>query len=303
MSGRCIGRVGAAAAVVLAGSVLAQESAAGQATAAAPGTAAPNAASPAAMEPTVQSGLQAAVTPYFWALSMSGDAAVRGVDTNVNVDFGDLLSHADKLYGFMGAVDLTSNRWVFQINGAYAHVGEEDAAGHAGAVSTSTDLDTNAAWLELAAGYRLIDSKGSGGSTGFTLDGLVGGRYTYIDVDADVTASANVTLPDGTVLTANVSKSLSTQQDWVEPFVGLRGVVELSDRWTLNLRGDVGGFGVDGSDFSWQAVAAMGYKFHMGNTAASFVFGYRALGQDYQNGGFEWEVVAHGPMIGMQMRF
>jgi len=187
------------------------------------------------------------------------------------------------------------------------HVGVNDLTSHIGpngGVTASTDFDTTLTWLELVGGYRLVDTPigESGSGRTFTLDGLVGGRYTYITTRNEVTASAQVTLPDGTVLMPSVQRRLGQDESWIDPIVGARASVDLSEHWALSARADVGGFGV-GSEFAWQAFAAVGYRFKMGRIDATAFLGYRALSEDYSNGDFRWDVVTHGPVLGLQMSF
>jgi hypothetical protein len=69
---------------------------------------------------------------------------------------------------------------------------------------------------------------------------------------------------------------------------------------------DVGGFGV-GSDFAWSALGLFGWRFALLGQDAAALWGYRALGQDYSTGSgrqrFEWDVIMHGPAIGLTVRF
>jgi len=264
----------------------------------------PSAPVPTSTVTTEDGKLSVSVTPYFWALSVSGDATIRGVQNEVDGDFSALLENADRLYGFMGALDVRYERFVFQFNAAWAHVGESEVLGSVGAVTTEADLDSNMTWLELATGYRLIDEPlGEEGSTRrFTLDGLVGGRYTNMNADIDVTATAQVTLPGGEVLEQDVERGLDGSKDWFEPFIGARASLDISERWTLAFRGDIGGFGAE-SDFAWQTLLAMGYRFELGRMNATAFLGYRALGQDYSEGDFAWDAVAHGPMLGLRLDF
>ena len=68
-------------------------------------------------------------------------------------------------------------------------------------------------------------------------------------------------------------------------------------------RADVGGFGV-GSDFAWQAVARIDWKF---SEKVSATFGYRALDADYEDGEgssrFLYDVLTTGPVAGMTFSF
>jgi len=64
--------------------------------------------------------LKFAVTPYFWATSLSGNVTSRGVTSNLDVDFTDIVNDADNIYAVMAAVDLQYGRFVVQFNGTYA---------------------------------------------------------------------------------------------------------------------------------------------------------------------------------------
>jgi hypothetical protein len=61
----------------------------------------------------------------------------------------------------------------------------------------------------------------------------------------------------------------------------------------------VGGFGVS-SDIDWDLFGGVGYQF---NDTFSFVAGYRAVGVDYQDGDFLFDVIQQGPILGGVFRF
>ena len=73
------------------------------------------------------------------------------------------------------------------------------------------------------------------------------------------------------------------------------------------MKGDLGGFGA-GSDFSWQAVAALTFDVAArdGVTYAGMV-GYRALDVDYEEGSgrkkYGYDVLQHGPVLGLVVGF
>lgn len=253
-----------------------------------------------------------AFTPYVWLTSVNGTMGVRGVSTDVDASFLDILDKSESIIGLMGALDVEVDRFVMQINGAFTKAEVPDQRGRAingpngggGSVAAQINAVAKNLWVEGFAGYRFVDTKRVGETpTRFTLDGFAGVRVTDMELDLDVTASANATLPTGEVLQAGVQRGVSEGQTWVEPFVGLRGSVELHENWVFSLRADVGGFGVDNSDFSWQAVGALGYRWRRDNWTYSVFAGYRALGQDYSSSTFTWDAVTHGPMLGMQFAY
>ncbi|MCA9280412.1 MAG: hypothetical protein H6812_10145 [Phycisphaeraceae bacterium] len=128
-------------------------------------------------------------------------------------------------------------------------------------------------------------------------------RATDLQIDIDALAAATLSLPGGRTLTAGIEKELDGDNIWVEPFVGARLGAQLGDHWRVQVRGDIGGFGVDNSDFSWQAVALAGYEWRVNGWNITLFGGYRALGQDYSDGGFTWDTVVHGPVLGAQFTF
>ena len=60
----------------------------------------------------------------------------------------------------------------------------------------------------------------------------------------------------------------------------------------------VGGFGV-GSDFAWSLNAEFEYRFNP--TWSAFV-GYRVFDYDYEDDGFKFDMMLHGPLIGIGWR-
>jgi len=76
-----------------------------------------------------------------------------------------------------------------------------------------------------------------------TFDLLAAGRYTHLKIEFDF-------------------KRLSSRdksKDWVDPFIGGVTQIGLTDKLSLRVRADIGGFGV-GSDLSWHSVGLLGYN-------------------------------------------
>ena len=61
----------------------------------------------------------------------------------------------------------------------------------------------------------------------------------------------------------------------------------------------VGGFGVS-SDLVWDALGVVGYEV---SDVTSIIVGYRASGVDYSSGGFSYDTVQQGPIVGAAFRF
>jgi hypothetical protein len=58
--------------------------------------------------------------------------------------------------------------------------------------------------------------------------------------------------------------------------------------------------GAGGADLDWDVAAGLGYRF---NERFSAVAGYRALGVNYSENGFVFDVVQQGPIMGVVIHF
>ena len=129
-----------------------------------------------------------------------------------------------------------------------------------------------------------------------TVDTHFGARYTYLDLKLDFKG-----------VYQDLVNNVNQDKSWVEPLVGVRTIWDISERWTATLAGDVGGVAF-GSDFAWDALGLIGYRFNLfGEKNASAFAGYRALSQDYTDGSgndkFEWDVTLYGPVLGLLIAF
>ena len=100
----------------------------------------------------------------------------------------------------------------------------------------------------------------------------------------------------------NGGPSVNQSESWVDPLVGSRFGIDLSDRWSLTAEANVGGFGV-GSDLAWNVQAFLGYQTSLFGVPTTLAAGYRALHQDYDHNDFKWDVTMHGPALGAVLRF
>jgi hypothetical protein len=236
--------------------------------------------------------------PFAWLVSLDGDAIIRGSPSNVDADFWDTLTESDTVFGLMGHVEGGTDDWSLFLTTTYARVSVDDIRGSIGAFDTSTDSTTDLGWFELGGAVPLIGSNaetaGDSAVPRFRLDAYAGARITLIDLEVDTERSLAGTPVSRTKRDVN--------EAWVEPFVGLRGRYPLSDAVSAAFRGDIGGFGA-GSDFAWQSTASLAFEFELFGLPSTGFCGYRALSQDYESGDFAWDVVAHGPIIGIEIRF
>jgi hypothetical protein len=94
-------------------------------------------------------------------------------------------------------------------------------------------------------------------------------------------------------LDTKLHQTISRQDDWFDPYVGLRGRYNFNKTYYTAVRGEIGGFGV-GADLMWEVEGVLGINL----TRSIFTeLGYRALGGNFEENNFKFDVVMHGPQI------
>ncbi len=260
-------RIASGAAVALLLAPLAAQPAPGPATAVAPADLA-------------NDDWEVTLAPYFMLAHVDGDAGAGLVGTQpINLDPDDIFANFEA--GIMGRVDVRKGRWGATVESAFLKLGAD--------LATRTNGVLDAEFEQLMVEGLLFHRLGSQHSW---IDLCGGVRYWDMDLDLDLAGPL-------------FSGSLRRGDDWLDPFVGVRVVHYLSERWFLPARADIGGFGV-GSDFSWNLQAGVGYAF---SDHVAIVTQYKALAVDYSNdeasttGFFEYDAIQHGALLGLVFRF
>lgn len=101
------------------------------------------------------------------------------------------------------------------------------------------------------------------------------------------------------ILRKAADSTASRTDDWLDPYVGVRAQYNLSSEWYLLAKGDIGGFGL-GSELTWQTSGALGWRFARNAYAE---LGYRALGVDYEDDGFSYDVITRGAELTLGVSF
>jgi hypothetical protein len=246
--------------------------------------------------------------PYGWLTSMKGTQTVRGRSVKVDASFIDIVETSDTLAALMGNFEARNGSWALYADLVWSKVGVEGdnirsrafAPGVAATIGTSSELDFQMAIVEVGAAYEVARA----GPLAF--DVLGGARYWYQEADLSFDLAGTVDI-GGLELVGARAFARSGSVDWLDPVIGARVRYAVAPGHELFLRGDVGGFGI-GSDFSWQAIGGYGVEFGSWNGISfSGVIGYRALSVDYAQGEgrrrYEFDMLQHGPVLGLSMRF
>ncbi len=181
---------------------------------------------------------------------MDGTVGLAGRERDFEVSAKDLLENLD--FGFMTNFEARKSRWSVGVDFFYADLGKDVTVENANVAAQNPRLDMSMTIVEGDVGYQVANS----------LDFLAGIRR--------VSASAGL-LTDQAAL-ADVDGGFT------DPIVGARFRRNLSEKFWVNVRGDVGGFGA-GSDFSWFLSAVGGVRV---SKLISLDFGYRIWDFDYE---------------------
>jgi len=148
------------------------------------------------------------------------------------------------------------------------------------APTLSSDLTTRIVIFTQKVGYRLVDSEK------IKIDGSAGFRFWHIGNTLNVTPS-----PLGTGLYAS--------KNWVDPLVGARIQVPVSEKMMAQVVGDVGGWGA-GSQQEYQIAGGITYKLGPKLSASA---AWRYLYLDYGPNKAAIQLALSGPLLGVTYSF
>lgn len=223
------------------------------------------------------------IEPYAMATTISGDASVgRATGVEVDVDMSDILETLE-LAGMLHFEAHSSNGWGVALDYAFMDL-NADISGQRGGV---VDTDVRQGVLEALLMRRSELANGQ-------LDVMGGFRWWDNDIDVEVDPAL---LPGTT--------EFDVEEDWFDLVVGLRWTSTINEQWTMQLRGDIGGLGLE-ADFT--STLAASFRFAM-SQSVDLDLQYKATWVDYKSGSrgnpgyFQYDTVTHGPVIGFIFKF
>ena len=237
---------------------------------------------PASAEPEdrlASDKLSFAVAPYVWFASLQGDIAAFPALPPVEVDasFREIFENLDP--SLMMAGEIRFGRLGFLTDIVYVHLEADGPT--PGPLFSGVEADVKNFIGTFEAAYRVVETDG------VDLD-LLGGIRVW-SVRTELSFSPGVL----------AARAAENTESWVDPIVGVRGRIDVGSGFFLAAWGNVGGFGVV-SDLDWDIFGGVGYEW---NDWLSSIVGYRHLEIDYDDGGFLYDVVQTGPVIGAVLRF
>lgn len=228
---------------------------------------------------------QVTIEPYAWLPQMTGPVTVHNTKTKVKLDVSDYGYLTDELAMLLsGRFTVQKGSFAIFYDGMYLLTKDETN----GAVSSKVDYYQLI--QELGISYKVADwAVGGGNKKNLRFETLGGARHMYFRT------KGSASNPLGLQLEADKTRQ------WVDPFIGARMTLGLTEQTSVSLRGDIGGFGVS-SDFIWNTVFEMKH-FLTKNKNWFTTMSYRAMNTDYHDGDFACEVKFYGPMASVGVTF
>ena len=236
--------------------------------------------------PDLDDGWRFKLAPYLWIPAQDGDITVKGISAPVSLSVADTFDTITDNFnlGLTLRGEATHKEWSILADIMYLSLEVDDIPLPSGPASVRQDQGT----FEFAAAYEVTSgslSNESGEYPKFKLAPLAGVRIHYLSLELDRSGAAD----------------RSGDQAWADAFVGFRTSLSFTESFSIFARADVG---AGGSDFTWNALAGLEYRF---NSWGSLLVGYRGLDVDYSEGSgadaFSYDMLQHGPFLGIEVRF
>ena len=227
----------------------------------------------AAEEPAQDDKWEFSAEAYSWAASID---QTTSSGNNIEIDFDDILDDLD--FAFMGLFGVRKGKWSLLSDVIYMDLDQNGIGtevdvpiGPLGRSSLEVELDADVelnAWVVTpGVGYTVLQNEK------VRLDLVAGARYLYIkvDVDLDITDQLTLALFRGDIVAIKAAEDdvSSKGHNW-DGIVGVRGQVNLNEKWYLPYYADVG---AGDSQLTWQVAGGIGYRF----SKLDVVAGYRYL--------------------------
>ena len=207
---------------------------------------------------------------YGWLPDIKSTTA-RGDDLEIDLD--TILDNLD--FVFFTTAGARKNRWQIMIDIIYLKMSDDPNA-DLNRLFQLNDIEMKAWIINPFVSYEIFGSrKGS-----FQL--MAGARYLDLEVDLGLT-----TRPP---LPPRFTKETASADVW-DGVVGIRGFYNLTDRWFVPYRADIG---TGDSDFTWQALTGIGYKFE----SFKLIGAYRHLEWEFEDDAPLQDMQVSGPVIG-----
>ncbi|UBF30277.1 hypothetical protein K9N68_34235 (plasmid) [Kovacikia minuta CCNUW1] len=262
---------------------------------------------------------QFSVEPYFFVpLNVETKVTVAGRSTSFDLGLGDILDF-DRAFDAGLRVEAQKNRWGIIFDGFYVSAkdsgnfgvtfpqGSLQRFGINSTIRASADASVSVrqGTIDLAAFYRIVDTSLNAAAESpdryprFVVDPILGLRTNILRQEIEIgnVRVGNFPLP--------VNQDFTYSKTFVEPLIGARIGLDLSERWAISIRGDVSGFNINADrNLTWNLLIGTQYRL---SPSTSLQLGYRFNDFDFADGSglrrAKVNVHQNGILLGVVFRF
>jgi hypothetical protein len=210
------------------------------------------------------------------------DGTLLGREFSASASLSDIMDKTDTTI-LGGEVEFGKDKWFITLGAFYQKSEADKGDTTLGATVTLKELGVNPMF-----GYRVYQQR-LGGGYPFAVD-LTAGVF-YVKVDTDVTIYSPL---------GNVSRSRDI--DFLDPMIGARASLGLTQKFGVGASGEIGGFGV-GSELQYVAAANLIYNFTDWFAVSG---GYKYWYFRYEDDNAPLSKLVqkiYGPLVGVQLKF
>jgi hypothetical protein len=214
-----------------------------------------------------------AITPYLWFPAFDGNLGLLNRELGVDASAGKMLSHFR--FGLMGEAEVRRKWLLLGLGLFWVRLGDDKAIPLEPEVITA-NAKVQQFMLTPTVGIRFVDQER------IKVDFFTGFRFWHLGSNLNFNPSA-------------LGLSFSRSANWVDPMIGGRIKLPLSDKIVANIIGDVGGWGT-GSQIEYDVAGLLGYRV---KPTLTLQMGYRYLRVVYRSGPFLFNVHEPGVLFGL----
>jgi hypothetical protein len=208
------------------------------------------------------------ITPYLWAAGIDGTTAADGTGSEIDTDYTFFsLDNLDFALG--AAVEARKGRWGMLYDAMYVEF--SDAFPRA----PSSEVEVSGGFVEAVGSMAARNGR--------PLELLFGVRYVTLKATVDVAPVARA----------------EARETWLDPLVGLQFAHAFNDRWSVTLRGDIGGFGIS-SELATNVSAMFDWQI---SDKIALRGGYRLLQMDFEGDSLLLDATLQGYVVGATWAF
>jgi len=234
----------------------------------------------------------------FVPVSVKGTSTVDGGSVELDLGLDDVLdlleiALAARVEGWRASPNNDGSAFGFILDAQYVDLAfNTDILGPISVTPLRADIRQFI--VDMMVGYRLPQVNLPNSGQALIFDIMAGARYNVL--------RQKIKLRPGLPILPSML-DLGGDKYWLEPVIGARATWVLNDRWNLNVRGDLAGFGVAGDELTWSLTGVAEWRAW---EKTALQFGYRVYDIEYSKGSgfdeFGLDVKEHGPFLAIKYR-